>query len=97
MDPNFIGTGEWSRVFDVVHLLWAVPVLMTGFAFFLLLGQAVVPSLVLTGHLAPGHARLLRGAVLSVSVVSLVLLVWVAVSIADRVDIIREIYPRWWI
>ena len=97
MDPNFIGTGEWSRVFDLVHVLWLLPVGMIGFAFSLLLGLAVVPSLVSTGNLAPGRARLLRRGVLAVSAAAFALLVWIAVTVADRIDIIKDIYPRWWI
>lgn len=97
MDPNFIGTGEWSRVFDLVHVLWLLPIGMIGFAFFLLIGQAVLPSLVTTGHLSPNRGRTLRRAVLAVSMTSLLLLVWIVITFVDRMDIIEEIYPRWWI
>jgi hypothetical protein len=97
MDPNFIGTEEWSRIFDLVHVLWLLPIGMIGFAFFLLVGQAVLPSLVATGDLSPDRGRMLRRAVLTVSMTSLLLLVWIAITFVDRMDIIEEIYPSWWI
>jgi len=97
MDPSFIGTGEWSRIFGLVHVLWLLPLGMIGFALFLLVGQAVLPSLVGTGDLSPSRGRMLRRAALAVSMTSLLLLVGIVITFVDRMDIIEEIYPRWWI
>lgn len=97
MDPAFITQPDWPRIFDLVHLFWALPLCVIGFAFSLLAVKAIIPSLVSTHHLSPERAHRLRPFFYGVSVISLGFLVWVVFNIVNLAGIIHEIYGKWWI
>jgi hypothetical protein len=57
VDPEFILTGTWLELAQLLIRLWVFVVLQVMFAFALLLTQAVIPSLVETGHLPAASNR----------------------------------------
>ncbi len=57
-DPKGLTTANWQDIHFFLQWFWIyLPVLVT-FAFTMLIAHAVIPSLVITGHLPPGTQRL---------------------------------------
>ena len=96
MDPNYVNYFHWNDIRALLTALWGVPLFTIGFAFILLLGQAVIPSLVRSQHL-PGAVLRLRPPLYCVSFVSLVMLAIVFFRVVDLSDVLRGVYAKWWI
>ena len=94
LDPDYITKADWEQIGDLLLYLGAVPILVIGFAFSLLLARAIIPSLVDSGHLSRQIYQM-RLVCYGASAVSFSLLVWVAVNLLDLVKVLENFYHRW--
>ena len=94
LDPDYITKADWEQIGDLLLYLGAVPILVIGFAFSLLLARAIIPSLADSGHLSRQIYQM-RLVFYGASAVSFSLLVWVAVNLLDLVKVLENFYHRW--
>jgi hypothetical protein len=94
LDPDYITKSDWEQIGDLLLYLGAVPIMVIGFAFSLLLARAIIPSLVDSGHLSRKIYQI-RVVFYGVSAVSLSLLVWVTVNLLDLLGVLENFYYRW--
>jgi hypothetical protein len=97
MDPDVIRVEQWDQISRAMVLLYLFVGLALNSALALLLGHAIIPSLVGTADV-PHRVLVFRRVLYPVFAVSLVLTVFTlgwAVYLA--VDVLRQIYPRFWI
>ena len=96
MSPDYITVEQWSCISTVLRFLWAYWLFIIGFALTLLLAQAIMPSLVFTRQLPMGIMRLrplLYLGAFGILPIALLFLILAFVNI----DVIPEIWGRWWI
>lgn len=58
MDPEFILSGTWLELAQLLVRMWVFVLLQVVFAFAFLLAHAIIPSLIDTGHLPPATNRI---------------------------------------
>jgi hypothetical protein len=58
VDPEFILTGTWLEIAQLLVRMWVFVLFQVVFAFSLLLAHAVIPSLIDTGHLPAATNRI---------------------------------------
>jgi len=93
LDPRTITSADWPSLAGLVSLLWVVVVFNVGFATFLLLSHAVAPSLMATGHLKPGLAKL-RPLLYLAGFVCLAVTVFAVINWITGLSVVYSIYPR---
>jgi hypothetical protein len=94
VNPQPLGAGDWEQISRALHLLVVFVGLAVNAATALLLGQAVLPSLVGTADV-PADLLRLRRPLLLIGLASAVLLVLaLARGLALAVDVIQRVYPR---
>ncbi|MCX6024083.1 MAG: hypothetical protein NTZ05_20600, partial [Chloroflexi bacterium] len=76
--------------------LWLFVLFMIGFAGFLMLAHAVIPSLVGTHHL-PHRAANLRPFLYAISLTSFAIAITIFYNFATNLDVIYGIYGKQWI
>lgn len=97
MDPRFITAVEWAATVPMIISLWAFAGVMVAFAFSLMLGHAVIPSLVDTRHL-PVRAASFRPLMYILAVVFFVIAVVIFLNLVlNLLGTIYDIYPKVWI
>jgi hypothetical protein len=96
MGPDVIRAEQWDQIGRVMVLLYLFVGLALNGALALLLGHAIIPSLVATAD-APDAVQVFRRVLYPVSAVSLVLTVFtLGWALYLAVDVLRQIYPRFW-
>ncbi|MBI4498813.1 MAG: hypothetical protein HY689_13045 [Chloroflexi bacterium] len=97
MDPRFVTAPEWATIVPMIVSLWAFAGTMVLFAFSLMLGHAVIPSLVGTHHL-PARAASLRPFLYTLAVISFALAAFILLNlVANLLGPIYGIYPKVWL
>lgn len=96
MDPAALTQENWAQTSQILITVW----LFFGAIFFsttsLILGYAVVPSLVESKHL-PQQVLKLRPLLILGAIAFFVLALFFIISAATQADFIGDIYRRWWI
>jgi hypothetical protein len=97
MDPNVIRPEWWEAIGRaLIYLYLFVGLALTG-AFAFLLAHATIPSLVTSAE-APGAALAFRRVLYPVCAAALALAGYaLAQALHVAVDVLRQIYPRFWI
>ena len=96
MVPNYIGSVEWSDINQLVMWLIFLPLTMIVFAFSMAIAHAIIPSAVTSGHIPTGASKL-RPLFYTTSAIGAILVIIVIINIFSSVDVIKNIYPNWWI
>ena len=60
MDPEYITSADWSAIGNFLTFLWLFLFLSIGFGFNFLMAHAIIPSLIITGHLPARFTRIRR-------------------------------------
>lgn len=95
MAPEVLGAAGWNSLQTTIVLLWAfLPVSIT-LGGSLLLGQAILPSLVSTGHLSRGWLRL-QLPLGAVSLAAGAAAVFLLMQVLGALPALLEFYPRFW-
>ena len=96
MDPTALSNSEWTNIGRLLINLWIFLGLMLAFAFSLLMGHALIPSLVATRHL-PERLEKMRPALYTVALVFFGLAMFFIARATSMATVIAKIYERWWI
>lgn len=95
MDPRHLDSIDWNQIYQAIFLtaLFA----LSGIAFLgcLLLAQAIVPSLVATGHMRPTLGRV-RLFFYPVAIAALSIALWALFQAVGLIKDILDFYPRFW-
>lgn len=97
MDPQIITAFDWAATVPMIISLYAFVGMMILFAFSLMLGHAVIPSLVGTRHLperAASYRPLMYGLAVLFFLAALAIFLNFALNLAGP---IYGIYPKAWI
>ena len=92
-DPKALTSVEWNNIHLFLQWFWIYLPIVTTFAITMLTAHAIIPSLVITGHLPESTQRLrmpLTGFAALVFVAGVVILV---LGINASLDV-RQIWPR---
>ena len=92
-DPKALTTVEWNNIHLFLQWIWIYFPLVVTFAITMLTAHALIPSLVITGHLPEAAQRLrvpLTGFAVLVFAAGVVIMVLVINSALD----VRQIYNR---
>ncbi|MCH8297501.1 MAG: hypothetical protein IH873_05495 [Chloroflexi bacterium] len=92
-DPKALTTVEWNNIHLFLQWIWIYLPLVVTFAITMLTAHALIPSLVITGHLPESAQRLrvpLTGFAVLVFAAGVVIMVLVVNSALD----VRQIYNR---
>ena len=92
-DPKALTTVEWNNIHLFLQWIWIYLPLVVTFAITMLTAHALIPSLVITGHLPESAQRLrvpLTGFAVLVFAAGVVIMVLVINSALD----VRQIYNR---
>lgn len=92
-DPRTITGGDWSKISALVFLLWLVVIFNVSFAFAMLFGHGVIPSLTATGHIPTVFHRI-RPFFYVLGLIALGLAVVVIANWLTGLGIIYDIYPK---
>ena len=92
-DPRTITGGDWSKISALVFFLWLVVIFNVGFAFAMLFGHAVIPSLTATGHI-PAVFHRIRPFFYVLGLISLGLAVVVIANWLFGLGAVYDIYPK---
>lgn len=95
MAPEVLGAAGWNSLQATIIFLWALLPATIAFGGSLLLGQAILPSLVSTGQLSRGWLRLQ----VPLGVVSLAAgaaAVFLLMQVLGALPSLLEFYPRFW-
>lgn len=93
MNPDFVAASDWGALSSLISNLWVFVFSVAVFAFSLLLGHAIIPSLVATGHL-PGGAERIRPFLYILSLAALAGAYLFARDALVLSRVILDIYPR---
>lgn len=94
-DPQMIEALQWAKLGAFVHWLWIYLSSIIVFGFSLLTAQAIIPSLVTSGHLPEKFQRVRLMLYLVALAAFGVALAFLARAVAEA-NIIPQIYERWW-
>ena len=96
MDPEYITSADWRDIGNFLTFIWLILLFAIGFGFNFLLAHAVIPSLIITGHIPErfGRARRLFYTGAGAAMVG-VIFVWVRIAV--EINFIGEFWGRWWI
>ena len=96
MDPEFITSADWREIGNLLHFYWFILLFAIGFGFNFLMAHAIIPSLIGTGHLPEGVSKS-RRFFYTGALVSLGLVLFFLLRIAQEAHILRSVWDRWWI
>ncbi|MBI4308343.1 MAG: hypothetical protein HY684_06010 [Chloroflexi bacterium] len=94
IDPRAIFSADWSQLATVTFFLFAFVFFVVLFAFSLLLAHAVLPSLILTGHVAP-RANGIRPVLYILAVVFFLAALSTALTAFSPIGVLGQIYAEW--
>lgn len=93
MTPNVLGPGDWNSLTSLLLSLWLFAFCTITFAINVLIGHALIPSLVFTRQL-PFFVRLLRPIFYVVAAIALGADVFIILRLGGQLGILQNIYPR---
>lgn len=96
MDPNMPTAQDWTLIEPLLVNLWLFVLFIVGFAGNLMLGHAVIPSLVWTHHI-PQRASALRLPLYIISFLSFAIAIYIFYNFATHLDVVYQIYQKRWI
>ena len=96
MDPAPLLNHEWTQIGKLLTLLWISVGLVVFMATNLLVGHIFIPSLAASKHI-PDMAQRSRPAFYALAILSFTAIVYVFIRIVDLADVIRDIWPDYWI
>lgn len=96
MDPMMPTAEDWKLIEPLLWNLWLFVLFMVGFAGNLMLGHAVIPSLVWTHHI-PQRASMLRLPLIVIAFISFGIALYIFYNFATNLDVIYRIYGKVWI
>ena len=100
MDPKALIDVNWSDTGSILLFIWMFVIAVVGFASFMLMAHAIIPSLLASGHIPEGLRNIARkqrfpmylSAIVMLGVISF----WLAMA-TDAAHEIRRFWPRDWI
>ena len=94
LDPDPVSMSVWADINNVLLFLGIYIILISTFAFSILVGLAVIPSLISTGHIPRGAIKLLPLAVAFglAALIAAGVMMGLVVAGYMRVD---DFFPRW--
>ncbi len=96
MDPSYVTTAFWHELALTLRLL----LLLVGFVFFfagnMVVAHMVIPSLVMTGH-APEKLSRYRPLFYMAALAGAAGMVATFIVLSNIIQVLSDIYPRWWI
>lgn len=92
-DPRTITGGDWSHISALVFFLWLVVIFNVSFAFAILFGHAVIPSLTATGHI-PAVFHRIRPFFYVLGLIALGVSVVVIANWLIGMGTVYDIYPK---
>lgn len=93
VDPRFITSSDWFGIARLVQFLWLVVIFNVGLAFFMLLSQAVVPSLIATGEI-PRRLTRVRPVLTLVGIIAFAGTLVILLNWLGTLSVLYNIYPR---
>lgn len=93
IDPRTITGADWPGLQVLVVFLWLVVIFNVSFAFAMLFGHAILPSLIATGHI-PQRLRNLRPVLTLLALVALVASLFVVSNWVLGLLVVYNIYPK---
>ena len=93
--PRYVTSADWADIGSLLVPFWVLVFAVLGFAGSMLLAQAVIPSLKDSRDLPDPRLASLRPPLYLGAVAFLALVVMMVVAIADRLDVIGDLFPRW--
>ena len=96
MDPSGLAGPEWSDIGKLLTYMWIVVALVASFATNMLVGHALIPSLVGTFHL-PAFLQRTRPIFYGAAVLSLGLAVFMLVQVIGLSDVLERFWDDYWI
>ena len=94
MDPAFVDNELWHGISTMLRFLWAYLLFALAFAALFLTAHAIIPSLVITGHL-PGQAARLRPFIYAAAGVALVIAALLLALTLASADVVGKIWDRY--
>ena len=96
MDPEFINSGDWRNIGNLLTFIWLLFFAAVGFGFNFLMAHAIIPSLIGSGHL-PERVGKARPIFYGGAVLALALVVFALNRAAANAGFIEDFWARWWI
>lgn len=96
MQPTFIDAAQWGQLVGLIHYLFLFVLSVIVFAFSLLMGHALIPSLVATNHLPRGVQRV-RPLFYLMALLALGGIGFFLWNAANHLGLLRDIYPRFFL
>ena len=96
MDPAPLANNEWTEIGKLLTHLWISVGLVVFMATNLLVGHVFIPSLVASSHI-PDMAQKSRPIFYALAILSSAAVVYVFIEIVELADVIRNIWPDYWI
>ena len=93
IDPRAITGADWPGLQALVTFLWLFVIFNVGFAGAMLLGHAVVPSLIVTGHI-PQRLGNFRPLLTILGFLSLLVALFFLFSWVFGIPIVYDVYPK---
>lgn len=92
-DPKTITGADWPNISILVTFLWLVVIFNVGFAFAMLIGHAVIPSLIATGHI-PSRFRNFSPLLTVAGFIALVVALLVVANWLFGLQAVYGVYPK---
>ncbi|MBI4302032.1 MAG: hypothetical protein HY664_05460 [Chloroflexi bacterium] len=96
MDPEPLTNANWSQITEAIGFLWLFLGSGTAFLGAILLAQAILPSLVISGHTSKRTLKV-RPWLYLASLVALTMAGLALVRFIDLAIQVLDSYPRFWI
>ena len=93
-DPNALTSAEWTNIHNFLKWFWIYLPIVIIFAITMLTAHALIPSLVITGHLPESTQRLRVPLTAFAALVFDAAVVILVLGINATLDV-RQVYNRW--
>ena len=93
LDPRTITGGDWSKISALLFFLWLVVICNVSFAFAILSGHTIIPSLTATGHIPAAFHRI-RPFIYVFGLIALGVAVFALGNWLIGLGVSYDIYPR---
>ena len=94
MDPGPITSADWNQIFPAIMSIFAFLFFIVNFAAAMLLGHAIVPSLVGTGHI-PQFMESTRFYLYAGAAGALVIAIGFFALAINFAQVVGNFWPRW--
>ena len=96
VDPGALTAADWEQVTLTLSYIWSFFGATISAAVFFIIGHAVIPSLIITGHITARINRL-RIVFYSFSTLFAIGSFWSMVNFINASEVLRNIYTHVWI